>query len=160
MKFILALKAFCKAWKNPKKAESFLNDDTSPKAETADLSHLRLLSLLQHSGRLIDFLKEDISTYNDAQVGAAVRQIHSSCAKNLEELVTLRPVLEEAEGSIVNVPAGYDPMRIKVVGKVKGEPPFTGVLMHKGWKAHKRSLPQKSGEQISDVICPAEIEVR
>src|SRR5258708_33455175 len=37
---------------------------------------LRLLSVLQREGRLVDFLLEDIQAYPDAQVGSAVRYIH------------------------------------------------------------------------------------
>lgn len=162
MSLSLAIKAFFKAWKEPEKARKFLNDVKAPAekiADQSDPSHLRLLSFLQQSGRLVDFLKEDISACDDAQVGAAVRQIHQECGKSLEELVTIRPVMTEHEGATVRVPQGYDPSSIKVVGKVKGEPPYNGILVHKGWKAHKRSLPKKAGEQLNDVICPAEIEV-
>lgn len=160
-RLILAIKAFIKALSEPAKAKLFLE---APKkevsAESADHSHLRLLSLLQQSARLIDFLKEDLSSFDDAQVGAAVRQIHTDCSKCLEDLVTIRPIFEENEGAKVNVPAGYDPTKMKVVGKVKGQPPFVGFLVHKGWKAHKQSLPKKVGEQLSEVICPAEVEIR
>ena len=155
----LAIKAFLKAFQDPKQAQEFV--EGKPKQiESQDQAHLRLLSILQHSGRLIDFLKEDITNYSDAQVGAAVRKIHQDCGKSLEDAVTIRPIMEENEGASVKVAPGYDPSAIKVVGKVKGEPPFTGVLVHKGWKAHKRSLPKKIGEQHNDVISPAEIEVR
>lgn len=155
----LAFKAFFKALKEPKKAQEFIAD--APKLiDSHDLSHLRLLSILQHSGRLIDFFKEDIAKFNDGQVGAAARKIHQDCAKSLEDLIAIRPVLEEQEGARIQVPQGYDPSTIKVVGKVKGEPPFSGILVHKGWKAHKRSLPKKVGEQQCEVICPAEVEIR
>ncbi len=155
----LAFKAFFKALKEPKKAQEFI-DETPKQIETHDLSHLRLLSILQNSGRLVDFFKEDITKFSDAQVGAAVRKIHQDCAKSLEELIAIRPVFEEQEGARINVPQGYDPSTIKVVGKVKGEPPFSGILVHKGWKAQKRSLSKKVGEQHCEVICPAEVEIR
>lgn len=158
MGLLLAFKAFFKAFKDPQKTKEFV-EDTCLEADVQDQAHLRLLAILQHSGRLIDFLKEDISQYNDAQVGAAVRKIHQDCSKTLEETVTIRPIRDENEGDKIKVNLGYDPALIKVVGKVKGEPPFTGTLMHKGWKAHKRSLPKKIGEQQNDVICPAEVEV-
>lgn len=158
----LAIKAFLKAFKNPEQAKKFIDGKTDTKAiaEQVDPSHLRLLAILQQSGRLIDFLKEDISHFNDGQVGAAVRKIHADCNKSLEDLVTIRPVMEQAEGSVVKVAQGYDPSTIKVVGKVKGEPPFSGVLVHKGWKAHKRSLPKKVGDYSTDIIAPAEVEIR
>jgi len=162
MKWIWAFKAFCKALKDPEGAKQFVEGAKKEmKAEDqSDFSHLRLLSMLQQTSRLVDFLKEDISTFNDAQIGAAVRKIHADSGKCLEELVTIRPVMEEKEGAKIQVPQGYDPSKIKVVGKVTKEPPFTGILVHKGWKAHKRSLPKKVGEQAAEVIQPAEVEVR
>lgn len=160
MSFRNAIKAFIKAFKEPEKAEQFINDTYTKEIDYSDQSHLRLLNYLQQSGRLIDFLKEDISAFSDAQVGAAVRKIHQDCAQTIEELITIRPLKDEQEGSVVNVPKGYNPSEIKVVGKVKGEPPFTGLLVHRGWKAQKRSLPKKTGEPSVDVICPAEVEVK
>jgi len=157
----LAFKAFMKAFKEPEKAQQFIEDSDTPKQmEHTDSSHLRLLCYLQQSSRLIDFLKEDITPFSDAQVGAAVRKIHQDCAQAVEELVTIRPLKDEQEGSTIQVPKGYNPSEVKVVGKVKGEAPFTGVLVHRGWKAQKRSLPKKTGEQTLDVICPAEVEIK
>lgn len=161
-RLILAFKVFFRAFTDPQWAIRFLSKTLeAPKlVESQDLSHLRLLAMLQQSSRLIDFLQEDLSAYTDAQVGGAVRKIHDDSQKCLEELVTIRPVLDESEGAKIQVPQGYDPTKIKVVGKVKGEPPFSGILVHKGWKAHKRSLPKKVGDQTTEVICPAEVEIR
>lgn len=156
----LAFKAFIKAFKEPEKAQQFLDGTDAKKIQIADQAHLRLLHYLQQASRLIDFIKEDITSFNDAQVGAAVRKIHQDCALSLEELVSIRPLKDEMEGSTIQVPKGYNPAEIKVVGKVKGDPPFTGILVHRGWKALKRSLPKKTGEQVPEVICPAEVEVR
>lgn len=161
MSFLLAIKAFFKAWRDPVSAQAFLeNNFKKQDVPSNDHSHVRLLALLQQSGRLIDFFKEDIRDFTDAQIGAAVRQIHQDCSKSLEELVTIRPLMPEKEGSTITIPKGYDPAAIKILGKVKGEPPYTGTIIHQGWKVHKLSLPQKMGEQASEVICPAEIEVR
>lgn len=163
MRLVLAIKAFFAALKDPTSAEKWLLPAPPKQKELAaapDRSHLRFLSLLQDSSRLVDFLKEDLTSYDDAQVGAAARKVHEECGKCLEELVTLRPLMEEKEGSKITVPQGYDSAKIKVTGRVKGEPPFTGTLVHKGWKAHKLSLPKKIGEQTFEVICPAEIEIR
>jgi len=87
-------------------------------------------------------------------------RLNFDCGKCLEELVTVRPLMEENEGSPITIPQGYDSSKIKVVGKIKGQPPYHGVLVHKGWKAHKRSLPKKIGDQTAEIICPAEVEVR
>ncbi|MBA3721341.1 MAG: DUF2760 domain-containing protein [Parachlamydiaceae bacterium] len=155
-----AFKAFYKAFKDPIKGQQFVDDKQPKQVETNDATHLRLLSYLQQTGRLIDFLKEDISSYTDTQVGSAVRKIHQDCRQVLEDLVTIRPLKDENEGATVQVPKGYNPSEIKIIGKVKGEPPFSGILIHRGWKAHKRSLPKRVGEQTIDVISPAEIEIK
>lgn len=164
MRLLLAFKAFFRALKDPAMAEKLLEvkqiEEKPVQTSGGDFSHLRLLSLMQESSRLVDFLKEDLSSFDDAQIGAAARKVHEECGKCLEDLVTVRPLMEENEGSKITVPQGYDPSKIKVVGKVKGTPPYTGVLVHKGWKAHKRSLPKKIGDQITEVLCPAEVELR
>jgi hypothetical protein len=166
MRLCIAVRAFLKAFKQPEEGKKFLDEASQPPAilpataSTSDHSHLRLLGLMQESSRLVDFLKEDLSAFDDVQIGAAARKVHEECAKCLEEVVTLRPLMDEPEGTKVTVPQGYDTTKIKVVGKVKGQPPYTGTLVHKGWKAHKRSLPKQAGEHIADVIYPAEIEVR
>ena len=163
MRLLIALKAFFMALKNPLFAEKLLaakSQEAKPLPASGDYSHLRLLSLMQESSRFVDFLKEDLSAFDDAQVGAAVRKIHEECGNCLEDLVTVRPIMEEMEGARITIPQGYDPSKIKVVGKVKGQPPYSGILVHKGWKAHKRSLPKAIGDQVADVICPAEVEVR
>lgn len=143
--------------------KAFFDAFKKQEAQAVDLkeepAHLRLLALLQKEGRLIDFLKEDISSYSDGQIGAAVRTIHAKCRENLEEFVTLRPVFQEDEGAMVTIPKGYDPSTIKVIGKVKGEPPYQGVLRHKGWKAHKESLPKQTMIGDRSIVCPAEVEI-
>ena len=160
MRLILAFKAFCKALRDPQGAEEFLAGKPPQKQETGDPAHLRLLNHLQQAGRLIDFLKEDISAFSDAQVGAAVRKVHQDCGQLIEELVTVRPLRSEAEGAHIQIPQGYNPAEIKIVGHVKGEPPFNGILIHRGWKAHKRSLPKRTSEGTEEIIYPAEVEVK
>lgn len=155
---IVAIKAFFKALKNKEKAKKFI-EDQPPAKEKEDPSHLRFLSLLQQSGRIVDFFQEDIKSFTDAQVGAAVRTIHQECQKSIEELVTLRPIRMEKEGEMVTITEEYDPSQIKLVGNVKGTPPYEGKLIHKGWVAHKRTLPKQVGIQSNEVIQPAEVEL-
>ena len=162
MSLVTAFKAFFKAFKNPEKAQKFLEDKPEKKViekKKEEPEHLRLLTMMQRSGRLIDFLKEDLTPYSDAQVGAVVRKVHEDCGKSLEEIVTVRPVFDESEGSDVEIPKGFDPSEVKVVGQVKGEGPYRGKLVHKGWRAHKRALPKQVGELNPDVLFPAEVEV-
>ncbi|SCA64059.1 hypothetical protein SCG7086_BT_00030 [Chlamydiales bacterium SCGC AG-110-P3] len=158
----LAFKAFFRAFKDPKAAKKFLqpNDTKKITKKEEDASHLQLLMLLQKSGRLIDFLQEDLSGCTDAQIGAAAKKVQQDCCGVLEELVTVRPVFEDREGASIQIPAGYDVSAIKVVGNVKGDAPYKGVLVHKGWRAHKRSLPKRVGHNTVEVLCQAEVEVK
>ena len=72
---------------------------------------------------MIDFLEEDIDAYSDAQVGAAVRDIHRGCRKSLRDYLTLEPILDEAEEERVTVAADFDPAAIRLIGNVNGSPP-------------------------------------
>src|SRR4051794_25531338 len=76
---------------------------------------LTLLSVLQREARLVDFLKEDIAGYDDAQVGAAVRDVHRDAAAALDRLFALRPVSAEGEGAEVAIPASVDAVRMRLV---------------------------------------------
>lgn len=121
---------------------------------------VQMLSLLQREGRLVDFLQEDLSAYDDAQIGAAVRNVHAGCKQTLSEYVSLEPILDEREGNQVTVPAGFDANAIRLIGNVVGDPPFKGVLRHRGWRVVSIDLPKQlqrpDGESI---VAAAEIEV-
>ena len=120
---------------------------------------IQLLGLLQKEGRLLDFLQEEIESYEDAQIGAAVRTIHRDCRKVLEEYVGIGPVLEGREESQITVEEGFDPSRIRLIGNVTGEPPFAGVLKHHGWLATHVKLPRPPDGHDQTVIAPAEVEL-
>lgn len=120
---------------------------------------LRMLALLQREGRLLDFLLEDIQAYPDAQVGAAVREIHRQCQAALREHMVLEPVLPESEGSTVNVPPGFDPSAIRIVGHVTGAPPFRGTLLHRGWRVRDLRIAALPEGQDDLVLMPAEVEL-
>lgn len=124
-----------------------------------DATAVRMLALLQKEGRLVDFLKEDISGFGDAQVGAAVRNIHKECAKALAEHVDIVPVLKEREGDELVVAEGFDPSAIRLTGAVVGAPPFKGIVRHTGWRAAATRIPPLPGAQDPRVIEPAEVEV-
>jgi small basic protein len=120
---------------------------------------LHVLSLFQREGRFVDFLKEDLTAYDDAQIGAAVRSIHEGCRKALDKHFGPQPVLDRDEGEEVSIPAGFDPHAIRLTGNVSGEPPFKGVLQHKGWRAARVELPSLSGSQDPRIIAQAEVEI-
>ena len=119
-----------------------------------------LLAVLQREGRLVDFLKENIGGYSDAQIGAAVRDVHRDCAAAVERMFALRPVRTEAEGAGVEVPAGFDANRVRLTGNVGGAGPWRGQLKHGGWEATKVEVPEYTGsETAARVVAPAEVEV-
>ncbi|HWE96651.1 MAG TPA: DUF2760 domain-containing protein [Tepidisphaeraceae bacterium] len=132
----------------------------APKTEAARSDALNLLAVLQREARLVDFLKENIAPYDDAQVGAAVRDVHRDAASALERIFTLRPVMTEAEGAAVIVAAGADAARVRLTGNVTGQPPFRGTLRHQGWEAEKVQLPEWTGSTAAArVVAPAEVEL-
>jgi hypothetical protein len=120
-----------------------------------------LLAVLQREARFVDFVQESIDAYPDAQVGAAVRQVHKGCRAVLDRALALEPTLAESENAEVTVPAGADPNRYRMVGNVTGEPPVSGTLAHHGWQATRCELPEWRGSENSVlVVAPAEVELR
>jgi hypothetical protein len=120
---------------------------------------LYLLSLLQREGRLMDFFAEDLEQYQDAQIGAAVRGIHENCKKTIEKNLKLAPVIDKLEGEETLIEPGFDPHAVKLTGNVAGEPPFKGILRHRGWRTSKLDLPTLSDVQDTGIIAPAEVEI-
>jgi hypothetical protein len=120
---------------------------------------LRLLALLQSEARFVDFLLEDISGFNDAQVGQAVRDIHTKAKAVLQQHLVMEPILKENEGSTVSVPKGFDPSAIRVLGNVSGEPPFSGSVQHPGWRVREIKLPTLAAGTNEFVIQPAEVQI-
>jgi hypothetical protein len=121
---------------------------------------VQLLGLLQREGRLVDFLQESIDSYADAQIGAAVRDIHRDCAAVVKRIFAVEPLLKKEEGEAVSVLNGFDPEQYRLTGNVTGNPPYNGTLRHHGWKATKTELPVWRGQaESADVIAAAEIEI-
>jgi hypothetical protein len=120
---------------------------------------LQLLSLLQREGRFVDFLQQDIASFPDADVGVAARVVHEGCRRALRAHATVEPVRAEVEGAHVTLPAGFDADAVKLVGDVKGDPPYAGVLRHRGWRASKIDLPQTVGVHDERILAPAEVEL-
>jgi len=128
-------------------------------ANQADAEVVNFLALLQEKGRLVDFLMDDISAYSDAEVGAAGRVLHEGCKAVLKEHFGIRPMREEGEGSKVTVPRGYAPDDYRLVGRISGEAPFTGTLVHHGWKTEWVKLPRLIRADRPPAIAPAEVEL-
>jgi hypothetical protein len=120
---------------------------------------LQLLGLLQRDARFIDFVEEDVAGYTDADIGAAARVVHGGCRTVLREHFTIRPVREEAEGSRVTLPDGFDATAIRLTGNVVGKAPFTGSLSHRGWRVEDVRLPKLAASHDTSVIAAAEVEL-
>ena len=132
----------------------------APALKTLDTdAALQLLALLQREARLIDFTRESLAGYDDAQIGAAARLVHEGCAKVLREHFDIVPVRSEAEGSRVTLPAGFDAAAVRLTGNVSGSAPFTGSLAHRGWRAAEVRLPRLAEGHDARVLAPAEVEL-
>ncbi len=120
---------------------------------------LQLLALLQREGRLVDFLEQDVTTFSDADVGAAARVVHEGCRKALRAHAKIQPVRAEEEGTRVTLPPGFDANEVKLSGNVAGSGPYTGVLRHRGWRAADFTLPTPVKGHDAYVLAPAEVEL-
>ena len=169
--FKTAWKAFWSILKNDEKAKAWEQlavpveepkpelpkHEEKPQVSTGS-NALHLLTILQREARFIDYIQEGLDGYDDATVGSVSRKVHDDCQRALDKYFHIVPVMDEAEQTQVQVPADFDPRRIKITGKA-GNAPCTGVLQHKGWKADKQELPIRNNAQDPMVICPAEVEV-
>lgn len=127
--------------------------------ESGPEAALQLLALLQREARFIDFMQEDLASHADADIGAAVRVVHAGCRKVLQEHFRIEPVRTESEGSRVTLQPGFDAASVKLTGNVVGQPPFTGTLSHRGWRAAEVKLPKLAEKHDARVLAQAEVEL-
>ena len=155
-RLLLALKAFWRILTEP----DFAARAASLFSASPGGPDLRVLAVLQRDGRLIDFLEEDIDAYADAQIGAAVRDIHRGCRKSLHDYLTIEPIVGAAEEERITIAPDFDPAEIRLIGNVNGSPPFQGVVKHHGWRVKSVQLPVLPGAKANEsVLSPAEVEV-
>lgn len=128
------------------------------KEATSDAA-LQLLGLLQKEARFIDFIKEDITGFSDADIGVAARVVHQGCNKAINEHFTLTAIRTEQEGNRLTLPEGFDATAIRLTGNIVGQAPFTGTLVHKGWQATEIRLPKLTQGYNVTIIAPAEVEI-
>ena len=148
-------------------AERSVPDDAGPEVRESEADrqarmqrlYLHLLSVFQREGRMVDFFTEDLTPYDDAQIGVAVRNIHENCAKTLQKYLKPKAVIEKQEGEEIRVPKNFDVDAIKLTGNVSGEPPFNGILRHRGWQAGRIEVPVLNPGHNPRIIAPAEVEI-
>jgi hypothetical protein len=122
---------------------------------------LQFLGILQRDSRIVDFLMEDISSYDDDQVGAAVRDLHKQARETLDRYLELTPVIDGVEGTPARVETALvKSAEVKLLGNVPADGKVsTGTLRHKGWRAVRMELPPIAPGTKPAVIAPAEIEI-
>ncbi len=120
---------------------------------------LQLLGLLQKEARFIDFIKEDVTAYSDADIGVAARVVHEGCNKAINEYFTLDTVRSDQEGSKVTLAKGFDAAKVRLTGNIVGQAPFTGTLIHKGWQVTDIRLPKLTAGHNAKIVAAAEVEL-
>ena len=133
-----------------------------PPPPRAEAEIVAFLALLQEQGRLVDFVKEDVSAASDQQLGAAARVVHAGCRKVLEEYFDIAALHTGNEGDNVVLASGYDAAAHRLLGAVPENPPYTGKLLHPGWLARSVKLPRVTGttdQRPWPVLAPAEVEL-
>ena len=120
---------------------------------------LQLLSLLQQEARFVDFLQEDLAGFSDADIGAVARVVHEGGQKVLADYFTLASVRKEEEESRITLPEGFNATEVRLTGNVVGQAPFSGTLVHRGWRAREVRLPKLAEGHDASIIAPAEVEL-
>ena len=117
---------------------------------------ITLLSTLQREARLLDLIQEPLDGFDDAQVGAAAREVLRDSRKTLERLFEIQPLSTEEEEAEMQVDEGTSPNRVRVLGGSAGK----GVITHRGWQATKCELPKWTGNSNEgNIIAPTEVEI-
>lgn len=129
-----------------------------PRASRNDA--VALLAALQREARLIDLVQESLDAYQDAQIGAAARDVLRDTRAVLQRMFDLQPVVDRPEGASVELGGEFDSGEYRLTGHVPGQPPYRGRLVHHGWRAKRCELPAWTGSpSAADVIAPAELEM-
>lgn len=129
------------------------------KGDDAGDRAVQLLALLQRDGRLVDFLREDLAGYSDAQVGAAVRDVHGNCRQVLDKYLSVEPILPDEEGRPTLVSAPLDPATVTLIGNVGQQASYRGTVRHRGWRVGRLALPPLPAPEARLVVAPAEVEI-
>ncbi len=134
--------------------------EVAPKLKTTTPeSALQLIGLLQQEARFIDFMKEDLKGYSDTDIGAAARVIHEGGNKVLKDYFTFEPIRTEEEETRITLPVGFNASEVRLTGQVVGEAPFTGTLIHRGWKITDVRLPKLADSHDAHIVAAAEVEL-
>jgi hypothetical protein len=124
---------------------------------------VQFLARLQEKGRLVDFLMDDVTPYNNEQVGVVARVVHQGCREVLQAAFDIEPVHRGNEREEISLAGNFDAASYRLVGKVPDRPPYRGTVLHRGWRATRVSLPRLTDSSRDStarrVIAPAEVEM-
>ncbi|MCA9133811.1 MAG: DUF2760 domain-containing protein [Planctomycetales bacterium] len=133
---------------------------TAPKPVASEATRseaLTLLSTLQREARFLDLVQEPLEAFEDAQIGAAAREVLRDSKKTLERMFAIVPLAEEEEGAHCQLEKKASPARYRLVGKSEGS---SGTIVHRGWQATHCDVPQWSGQRSDAwILAPIEVEV-
>ena len=155
----LLIAMFTRAAAKPAVAEAVKPSPAAVPQNQAQAEVVTLLGVFQEKGRLIDFLMEDITPHTDAEVGMVARAVHQGCKAALNEHFQIEPISPAGEGASITVPVGYAADEFRLVGNLAGEAPFTGKLVHQGWRTTLVKLPRILKTDRLPPIAPAQVEV-
>ena len=155
----LLIAMFTRTAAKPAVAEAVKPSPAAVPQNQAQAEVVTLLGVFQEKGRLIDFLMEDITPHTDAEVGMVARAVHQGCKAALNEHFQMAPISPAGEGASITVPVGYAADEFRLVGNLAGEAPFTGKLVHQGWRATSVKLPRILKTDRLPPIAPAQVEV-
>ena len=139
--------------------------ETEPQQPKKSVSPTRndaitLLAVLQREARFVDLVKEQLGQYTDEEIGAAARDVLRDCGGVLDRMFDIQALSNEEEGAAIETPDSLDAGQFKLTGKVSGDPPFRGKLVHHGWHATRCELPVWSGsKETALIVAPIELEV-
>jgi hypothetical protein len=122
---------------------------------------LTLLAALQREARFIDLVKQPLTSFSDEEIGAASRNVLGECRAVLDRFFQIEPLRGDPEGATCEIPSNYDPLNVKLSGRIEGPGPYRGQLIHHGWRATTINLPTWTGPKTStQILAPAEIEIQ
>ncbi len=121
---------------------------------------LTLLSTLQREARLIDLIMEPLDAFEDAQIGAAAREVLRDSRKTLSRMLAIEPISSVDEGDKLSVPDAASPAKYRLTGASQATGGVSGTVTHRGWQATKCEVPKWTGSTVdANVIAPIEVEV-
>ena len=77
----------------------------------------------------------------------------------INEYFTLSPIRTEEEESRVTLAEGFNASEVRLTGNVVGTAPFTGTLIHRGWRVAAVNLPKLSAGHDTTIVATAEVEL-